>query len=233
MASKIKISKEQLEKLYLEERKTMKEIGELLGVSWNSIRVYIHKFGIVFNKKHNKKDMTGLNFGNFKVLKESERKNKSRNQAVYWICECSCGKIKHVSGDTLRSGKSKSCGCLRKSKHKPYEEITMFYWNRIKKDAEKRNLNFTITLKYVWNLFLKQDRKCKLSNISIQFSTNCNAFKLEQTASLDRIDSSKGYIEGNVQWVHRDINWMKNNFNQEYYIEMCKKVANNSYGTIT
>lgn len=41
---------------------------------------------------------------------------------------------------------------------------------------------------------------------------------------LDRIDSSKGYIEGNVQWVHKDVNMMKQNYSQKYFIEMCKKI---------
>jgi hypothetical protein len=45
------------------------------------------------------------------------------------------------------------------------------------------------------------------------------------TASLDRIDSSKGYIEGNVQWIHKHINKMKNNFNESYFIEICKKIS--------
>ena len=31
----------------------------------------------------------------------------------YWICECECGTIKSVSGNSLRTGKVLSCGCLR------------------------------------------------------------------------------------------------------------------------
>ena len=46
------------------------------------------------------------------------------------------------------------------------------------------------------------------------------------TASLDRIDSKKGYIKGNLQWVHKDLNIMKNSYPNQYFIEMCKKVAN-------
>jgi hypothetical protein len=48
------------------------------------------------------------------------------------------------------------------------------------------------------------------------------------TASLDRIDSSKGYEEGNIQWVHKHINFMKRTYSQEYFIDMCKKVADNN-----
>jgi hypothetical protein len=50
------------------------------------------------------------------------------------------------------------------------------------------------------------------------------------TASIDRIDSSKGYIEGNIQWVHKDINFMKRTYSQEYFVQMCKLVSNNVGG---
>ena len=48
----------------------------------------------------------------------------------------------------------------------------------------------------------------------------------KNTASLDRIDSSKGYVEGNVQWVHKMINMSKQQYSQEEFIDMCKAVAN-------
>jgi hypothetical protein len=47
----------------------------------------------------------------------------------------------------------------------------------------------------------------------------------EQTASLDRIDNSQGYINGNIQWVHKIINRIKMDLNTSYFVELCKKVA--------
>jgi hypothetical protein len=45
------------------------------------------------------------------------------------------------------------------------------------------------------------------------------------TASVDRIDSSKGYIKGNVQWVHKTINKMKWGYSQGEFIEFCEAVV--------
>ena len=49
----------------------------------------------------------------------------------------------------------------------------------------------------------------------------------KSTASLDRIDSSKGYTIDNIQWLHKDINKMKWDFSQEKFLELCKKIVNN------
>jgi hypothetical protein len=48
---------------------------------------------------------------------------------------------------------------------------------------------------------------------------------VEPTASLDRIDSSKGYIEGNLQWVHKNINMLKGNMLDNTFIEWCHKIS--------
>ena len=39
------------------------------------------------------------------------------------------------------------------------------------------------------------------------------------STSLDRIDSKMGYIKGNVRWVSRAINWMKNDMDDNYVHE--------------
>jgi len=51
------------------------------------------------------------------------------------------------------------------------------------------------------------------------------------TASVDRIDSSIGYVMGNIQWVHKDINKMKSDFSQELFIAWCGLVASHQQGT--
>jgi len=44
-------------------------------------------------------------------------------------------------------------------------------------------------------------------------------------ASLDRIDNNKGYIEGNVQWVIKKINYMKNTLSEKNFINLCNKIS--------
>jgi len=98
-----------------------------------------------------------------------------------------------------------------------------FHFQNIKYSAQKRNLPFALTKEYLWELYESQNGKCALSQVPIKFGRVY--FKYETTASLDRIDSSKGYIEGNVQWVHKLVNLMKNSISQEDFIQICYLVA--------
>ncbi len=45
------------------------------------------------------------------------------------------------------------------------------------------------------------------------------------TASLDRIDSNQGYIEGNVRWVHKDVNRVKWSLTDQEFFELANRVA--------
>jgi hypothetical protein len=63
--------------------------------------------------------------------------------------------------------------------------------------------------------------------LSIRIERNYKKLKT-MTASLDRIDSSRGYTLDNIQWVHKDLNKMKTNYPNDYFIKMCKYVANNN-----
>nr|DAG84015.1 MAG TPA: restriction endonuclease [Caudoviricetes sp.] len=44
----------------------------------------------------------------------------------------------------------------------------------------------------------------------------------------NRIDSSKGYIRGNLQWVTKRVNWMKGDMSTEELFEMCNKILNHA-----
>lgn len=101
-----------------------------------------------------------------------------------------------------------------------YEEISATYWKNLKNGAKTRDIDFLVTPEEAWNLYIKQDRKCALSGQPIGFERCKN-----NTASLDRIDVTKPYVIGNLQWVHRDINFAKQSMNNEEFISMCKLVA--------
>jgi len=49
-------------------------------------------------------------FGRLTVL----HREGSKGSAIAWLCECACGSTKIIKSTSLRSGKTKSCGCIRK-----------------------------------------------------------------------------------------------------------------------
>ena len=57
------------------------------------------------------KDITGMKFGRLTVLRLSHKDNRHE---CHWLCKCDCGNEKTVSGNKLRSGNTKSCGCMQK-----------------------------------------------------------------------------------------------------------------------
>lgn len=57
-------------------------------------------------------DLTGQKFGRLTVLSYAE----TRNGRARWLCRCDCGKEKTVDTASLKSGKTKSCGCLNLEK---------------------------------------------------------------------------------------------------------------------
>jgi hypothetical protein len=104
-------------------------------------------------------------------------------------------------------------------------DVGSCFFAELKRGAHRRNLEFNITLDYISKLFEKQKRKCGLSGLDLTFGP-VRKGRL-RTASLDRIDSSKGYIVGNVQWVHKTLNRMKVDIEQDVFIKICCAVADN------
>ena len=196
--------------------------------------------------------IVGIQYGEYTVIDDTIQKTK--DEKIMFHVKCSCGLIHYVRAYFLKSGRQLSCkSCSqRRGVFKTFEnggsgftnnwthngagDITLSYFNHFRYGAEKRNIIFSedITPKLVWELFLEQNKKCALSSVDITVSTD---FKNGQpdynkiSASLDRIDSKKGYEIGNLQWVHKDVNKMKQNFNQNYFIEMCKLITINHANT--
>lgn len=66
-------------------------------------------------------DMTGRRFGMWTVLGMTVIKSQADGRT--WsacVCRCDCGKERVVYAKSLRSGKSRSCGCVRHRKAEGY-----------------------------------------------------------------------------------------------------------------
>jgi len=55
-------------------------------------------------------DMTGRTCGYLTVIEQAP----SKNGRTQWRCECLCGNETDVDGTKLRTGRTRSCGCMRR-----------------------------------------------------------------------------------------------------------------------
>lgn len=152
-------------------------------------------------------------------------------------CLCDCGKTTVKRLTDVRVGRFISCGCH----HRNRPNVTGFqnkaftgigdmrgvHFDKIRRCALKRGISFNLTKEYLWQLFESQNAKCALSGQPIKFGRV--HFRHETTASLDRIDSSIGYQPGNVQWVSKEINLIKNKLHNDYFIKLCSMVHNHTH----
>jgi len=56
--------------------------------------------------KHTRIDLVGKRFGRWRVIAPAG--------GVMWSCVCTCGTCRDINGQSLREGRSKSCGCLKR-----------------------------------------------------------------------------------------------------------------------
>jgi hypothetical protein len=167
-----------------------------------------------------KKPLEGKTFGTLTVVGVS---GVSRNGHYRYHVRCTCGNEKTVLGTHLISGKIVSCGCS-KGVHKNWKgfgTVSLTYFASVKRGASggkgRKAIEFDVTIEdMAYQLDEVQKGKCNLSGLPISI--------YDKTASLDRIDSSKGYTKENIQWLHKDVNMMKRHYSEQYFMHLVREV---------
>lgn len=186
------------------------------------------------------RDLTNIRFGKLVGLRQD---GKNKNGQFFWISKCDCGNEHRCLGTSLVRGDTTRCtDCVKKrwldqnyTRAVSIGDLTSAWWStRVVKRAsgynnssflkgKQKTYELTITMEEAWKLFEKQNKKCALSGLPLEFPKDRNPHG--GTASLDRIDSNGNYTTDNVQWVHKDINRLKNTFDQNHFVALCKAVA--------
>lgn len=98
--------------------------------------------------------------------------------------------------------------------------LRLSFVRKYKVNAAIRGIYWNIDNDYLADLLISQEFKCAMTGWDIAAINTSN-----NTASLDRIDSSKGYIKGNVQWVHKMVNMCKQQYTKEEFLNMCEAIT--------
>jgi len=185
-------------------------------------------------KHFNTIDLTGKRFGKLQVIKQiSERGNRGQ---IRWECLCDCGNKHITSGESIRSGKSKSCGCLRKeAPPNKIKDRKLAMWKQLYNSTViKRNKKWGIKGDLSLDDFIFFSKEpcyyCGLENSNLaQDRRGWNKNKQISDTKLkfngiDRIDSSKGYWSDNVVTCCKYCNTAKNTMSEKDFYKFIQRI---------
>lgn len=161
-------------------------------------------------------DLAGLQFGRLTVVARAE--NTKRGSAR-WNCICECGNNVVVDAAKLKSGHTKSCGCLRAEQNRTValkHGLAKTRLHRIWMQIHAR-CNATHGKNYDWYASRGITVCDEWSDfLTFYFWAINNGYSDDLT--IDRIDVERGYEPSNCRWVDLVVqaNNKRNNFLIEY-----------------
>ena len=150
-----------------------------------------------------------------------------KNRRYMTDCSCDCGGYKlKVSAKNLQRGATRSCGCLKTVK-KLRQPVEISARNKLiatyKGNAKTRNLDFTLSVEECEILFKGECYFCgKPPSRPLKGKGIYGEYLY---SGIDRIDSSKGYIQGNVASCCTECNLLKINKSNEEFLSHIFRIA--------
>lgn len=160
-------------------------------------------------------ELAGRRFGRLTVIRQSDKYTVRPE----WVCRCDCGSEVTVKGECLRTGGTRSCGCLKKEKSIERQTRHGFLanglrpklydvWEHIKQRCYNQNNEFFnryggrgIGMCDEW----RNDFQAFIS------WAESNGYK--EGLTIDRIDNDGNYEPGNCRWVTNEQNCGRNSRN--------------------
>ena len=136
------------------------------------------------------------------------------------VCNIEFNKENREINRTLKKRRKHICSmkCVSAHAHTVQHGQTdsfKLFMTAIRKRCLSKEMELTITLDYIKELYSEQGGKCAITGIDIPVRYKKIDTSTLNQASIDRIDNNKGYVIGNIQFVALGVNYMRNRFSSE------------------
>lgn len=164
------------------------------------------------------------------LLINMSRKNKKK--MISLVCnECGGSFDKELKEYTRRMKNSPTCVffCSKKcsSKKRQCDEYSPFrtFLSLARKNAKSKRLKINVDLEYLKTVWENQNGLCFYTQIPMTLFPSRHKTEFRPDCpSLDRMDSSKGYVKGNVRFVCLSINYARNRFQENDFVNFLRRI---------
>lgn len=185
--------------------------GKVSGFSTKSAAIKMLERG---NCRYCKRDYRNIKDNKIDIYKVGEKWGKKcsgcREEQLYTRKD-------HAKQSFVSDWQCKKCvsSAKRFNENRPVGDKQRMY-NKFSNSARSRGIEWNLSIDEMYEVY---NGYCNMTGWEISINY------LKQTASLDRIDNNKGYIVGNIQWVHKMVNMCKNKYDNVDFVKMCKAIA--------
>jgi hypothetical protein len=146
--------------------------------------------------------------------------NRNQKRGANNYCSLSCsGKVKHDQLLNYSGNHKYLKGISKADKYTGLREHL--------RRTKYRNQEVTITLDDLLEQWIRQDGKCPYTGVNLIHPIRIKDEGYLYLSSLDRIDSSLGYIPGNIQFISTSANFAKNKMSHNDMLLFCQLIAEN------
>ena len=200
-----------------------RSIGHYLITSYNL--VYDSLGG---TKEYMMESMIGVRFGGLVVLSQQYRP-EGNNRRVWCECRCDCGRLANVNSNKLKSGRTRSCGCLKDDHPPPKPPQFPFgvaakhrVLNEYRSRSRLSGREFSLSDEQVFALFESNCHYCNTPPSNVQKSTKGRGDYVYN--GIDRINNLLGYTPENSVSCCRECNLRKRDTGIEDFLEWVRRV---------
>jgi len=179
-----------------------------------------------YMKKSNK-DLVGTEINGLKIV---DYLSKGKRQ--YFECHCVCGFYFEARVDAIKSGATKSCGCLtgdlisKNNRLPDNRAIINLVYKTYRDNAHKRQLKFKLSLNNFEKLILADCQYCGQKPQMTKFAGQENRRdRFIAYNGVDRVDNSVGYEVSNCVSCCSICNAAKSNLSYKDFVNWIKRLV--------